>query len=585
MHEALKQVTCGGLSIALTNATVATALSNSIGDNRMSALKIGLLLDDKFSSKYVYELVDWAQQQPNLEISHLIIYPSPAISIFKKIGATIDSGGISYWATILLFHIIISAEKMLLKFSRLHKRHFGAFDLSGKVKEKIIITPIISRPGLCYQFSSDDVGHVKALHLDLLIRCGAEELRGDILTASRLGVVALNCGNNEIYGGKLACFWECYYRRPKTGFIIHKLAGDLGASHVLRSGFFSTQYAFSLNQANLYRKASPHFQNFLQEIAATGRLPEGEIVRPYSEKPLRLPRFHQGIAYIFKIIGRISVKVLFRSIKFRKRWSVSFVRSNWKNAVLWKSISAHVPRGHFWADPFVYAHGEKTYCFVEDYVYKTKRGHISVLEITNRSVVELGECIKEPFHLSFPFLFHYEGQLYMCPECSESNQIRVYRCTDFPFSWELSNVIMDGVSAADTMLFEHDGMWWMLTSIDKSRSNDFCSELYLFYSSSPLKADWTAHPKNPIRIDPDGGRNAGLILEDGKIFRLAQRHGYDQYGESLLMYEITELSTSTYAEQLFSEVTPSFKSRLLGIHHLSTTGAITVFDHKSYSFF
>jgi hypothetical protein len=75
-----------------------------------------------------------------------------------------------------------------------------------------------------------------------------------------------------------------------------------------------------------------------------------------------------------------------------------------------------------------------------------------------------------------------------------------------------------------------------------------------------------------------------LIIEDGKIFRLAQRQGFDQYGEGLLMFEITELTVVAYSEHLFSRNDPSVREGKIGTHHLSTTGAVTVFDHLSRVF-
>ncbi len=68
--------------------------------------------------------------------------------------------------------------------------------------------------------------------------------------------------------------------------------------------------------------------------------------------------------------------------------------------------------------------------------------------------------------MSFPFLFRYDGALYMCPESLESGEIRVYRCTDFPQRWTHVATLMTGVPAVDTMLFEHEGRWWMMTCLD-----------------------------------------------------------------------------------------------------------------------
>ncbi|HTN66594.1 MAG TPA: hypothetical protein VL051_10470, partial [Burkholderiaceae bacterium] len=541
------------------------------------------LLEDSFCNKYIHELVCWASQQSDVEISQLVIFKPPPISFLKKMDRLGEGNGFGYLGSVLLFRTILMIEKLILKFSSLHRAHFDTFDLSKTISKKITIESELSESGSVYQFSPVEARRVKALGLDLLIAFGVEHMHGEILNASRLGVISITSSGNKLHRGWPPGFWECYYRHPKTGFIIQRLTGEK-IRNVLVSGYFSTKFLFSLNQANLYSKIGPHLKQLLKDVAVHERLPEMEIHQPYSGVVRDFPTVLQSIRYLFKIAGRIGKRTLFRVASYQKKWEISFISSGWEKAVLWDSIKAKAPRGHFWADPFVYAYGGKTYCFVEDYVYKTDRAHISVLEVGEAGVHQVGECIREPFHLSFPFLFNYGGQLYMCPECSGSRQIRIYRCAEFPLQWELVSVAIDEVSAVDTMIFEYAGTWWMLTSIDKSESNDYCSELYLFSASSPLSKEWKAHPRNPIRIDSEGGRNAGMLFQDGKIFRMAQRQGYDQYGQGLLMYGITELSDTAYSERLVSEINPYFKKGLLGVHHLSSTGEVTVFDHVSRSF-
>jgi hypothetical protein len=72
-------------------------------------------------------------------------------------------------------------------------------------------------------------------------------------------------------------------------------------------------------------------------------------------------------------------------------------------------------------------------------------------------------------------------------------------------------------------------------------------------------------------------------LENGRIFRLGQRHGYDQYGEGVIVFEIRELSESTYVEKPVIEINASFRKGLRGTHHCSTSGTTTVVDHVSRS--
>src|SRR6266480_1803724 len=552
----------------------------------MKALKVGLLVSSTFSYKYFYELSLWAKDRANINISLLIVHPRPRDSKLGRLANRLLEQGPYILLSNILFRLIVSVEHLLLKLSRLHRDHYQIFDLRKLVDDILIINPIVSKSGFVCRFSAEDIEKIKGLDFDLLIRCGSGIMRGDILHASRLGIVSFHHGDNRINRGVPAGFWECYYGWPQTGFTIQRLTEELNAGDVLLRGSFVTRYFYSLNQAHLYKKSNTHLKNLLNRIALTDGLPPVENTpNPYSNILFRAPNPSQSVAYGFKVLKRISIKILPRILMLRARWGISLLSGKWDKSVFWQSTEVKPPRGRFWADPFLYSRDGRTFCFVEDFVYKTNRAHISVLEILGTKAVEYGIALKEPFHLSFPFLFQYKGELYMCPECFESGQIRIYRCTEFPLKWELQKVVMEGVSAADTMLFEKGGKWWMLTSLDESGVADHCSELYLFSSDSPLDTHWTPHPLNPIRIDASGGRNAGLIIDGEKLFRLAQRQGFDQYGLGLVVYEIKIISESLFVEEPVSEINPTFRKGLRGTHHLSTNGKTIVIDHESYSLF
>jgi hypothetical protein len=95
---------------------------------------------------------------------------------------------------------------------------------------------------------------------------------------------------------------------------------------------------------------------------------------------------------------------------------------------------------------------------------------------------------------------------------------------------EIQGLLMSGVNAVDTLIFERNGKWWMLTTLDSADTGDCYSQLYLFHADSPASDRWTSHPKNPIIIDPDCGRNAGLLRDGERVFRVAQGQGFRQYG-------------------------------------------------------
>jgi hypothetical protein len=286
----------------------------------------------------------------------------------------------------------------------------------------------------------------------------------------------------------------------------------------------------------------------------------------------------QLMVYLALMVLRTGGKALKKWRGIRAQWLVQLSRSNWRQhepAVL-RALSN--PKDHYRADPFVVSHQGKTVIFVEEFANDTQLGHIAAIQVSESGgVSDLGICLKEPFHLSFPFVFKWQGQLYMCPESNHSRQIRVYRCEEFPMRWVLDTVLMDNVAACDCMLFEKDGRWWMLANLDSSGLDiDFCSELYLFWADSPLSTRWTPHPLNPVVRDGRKARNGGIILEDGRVYRVAQRHSYDVYGRSHTIYEITRLTETQYQETLVHRNTPPEGS--IGAHHLSSTGEWTVSD-------
>jgi hypothetical protein len=540
----------------------------------MSKLKIGLLLDSEQVDSYVLDLLNWAGQQENLEITAAIVCEpwaaGPALWL-QRLGQFVST---------VFFRLVIGVEGLVIRHFKAHRSHLALFALADAAPGIPAVRVQAGQSGL----RQADLEQVAALRLDLLVGAGklAAETACD---AARLGTVSLDYQGKRAGRDAPPGFWESYDKAAKTEFAISHLGAGGGPARVIVSGSFPTKFLFLLNQAHLYSKSVAQLKGLLKTVAATRCLPPHEPSRPYSGPYFGRPGAHHSLAYLMKMAARLGAKAFFRALNIREKWGISCIYSNWKDAALWNSTRISAPRGHFWADPFLCSHNGRTFCFVEDYVYKTSRGHISVLEITGQGAQLLGECIKEGFHMSFPFLFRYKGELYMCPESSQARQVRQYRCKSFPLEWELHNVAMDGISAADTMFFEHGGKWWMLTNIDRSGLNDHCFELCLFHAASPFEQEWIPHPQNPLRIDPDGGRNAGLILEDGRIFRAAQRQGFDQYGQGLMLYEILELNENSYVEQLVSEIDCKFRSGLLGSHHVSTTGKITVFDHVGRAFF
>jgi len=198
----------------------------------------------------------------------------------------------------------------------------------------------------------------------------------------------------------------------------------------------------------------------------------------------------------------------------------------------------------FVADPFAIRIDGRHFLFFEVMNKGTGQGDIAVAESPDglnwsyRQVV-----LDEPFHLSFPHVFEWEGEYFMVPESEKDLSVRLYKATNFPTGWEFQGKILDGGHYVDPVPFRHDGRWWLFVS---PLTNDI---LDLYYSDD-LLGPWTTHPRSPlIAGDPNIARAGGRVFaHDGRLFRFTQDDS-PSYGNRLRVFEILELTTETYAEE------------------------------------
>ena len=548
----------------------------------MKTLKLGLLVDSPFVSKYVYELGQWASHQKDIQITHLIVHEgSSEKNLLQKFLSSLLHKGLNHSFSQAAFFILHKIESLMLKRDKIHQDHLRMYDLSQLIDKQIHVNPIRSKSGISFRLSGEDLGKMKATECDLFIRCGSGILRGEILNIARFGIISFHHADNRVNRGGPPGFWEVYFRQDTTGFTLQRLTEELDGGEVFARGAFGTKFHYLLNQAGLFKQANSHLMLLLKKIAQTDRLPSRLPSYPYVYPLFRRPNLGQIFFYGITLTGRILKKSFYYLLAYRYRWGVAFSRTDWRHLVMWRGIKLKNPPRHFLADPFVIHQNGKDVCFVEDYDYAKKRGCISAYALGEKSSQRLGVAVEEPFHMSFPFVFEFEGQTYMCPETSENRDIRVYRCVEFPMRWKLEKILMKNLSAVDTMLFERDSKWWMMTNIDSSESGEHCSELFLFSAQHPLSDQWVAHPLNPVLVDATCARNGGMLRDENTLYRIAQGQGFDLYGRRCAIREIIVLSQSQYEERSVAQIAPEFFKGLKGTHHIHSNGKVTVFDFVS----
>ena len=176
------------------------------------------------------------------------------------------------------------------------------------------------------------------------------------------------------------------------------------------------------------------------------------------------------------------------------------------------------------------------------------RGEIALASSSNAKRWNYRQIVlREPFHLSYPYVFEWEANYYIVPETYEANAVRLYKATDFPLRWEFVGDLISGDVFNDASIFRFNGKWWLLTALAKPPY--WAGTLLLYYADS-LTGPWTQHPKSPIIDgDPHISRPAGRVVPwDNGVIRFTQDCS-PVYGSQVRAFKITELTTTTFQER------------------------------------
>ena len=90
------------------------------------------------------------------------------------------------------------------------------------------------------------------------------------------------------------------------------------------------------------------------------------------------------------------------------------------------------PGHRFFADPFAIFWQGRHFVFFEDLDHRIGKGIISFTEIVDGVPGPVTPVLEEPWHLSYPFLFERNGEVFMIPESSACRDVAVYRAVKFP---------------------------------------------------------------------------------------------------------------------------------------------------------
>lgn len=431
---------------------------------------------------------------------------------------------------------------------------------------------------------------LRSKKLDVLIRFGSNSFPGEVLKAARYGVWWLQPGDDEFYRGDPPHFWEMRERNPLSGMVLRAASDEAQEGVALSKSLFATELTISVsrNRNIPYWGSTDLILQKLHELHEFGwdyLLTRALTAIPYRGKRdvYDIPSNREMLAWLGPILLKKAVAYPFRK-KVVQHWTIG-IRMKGKplfdpedsdySAFRW--IDA--PKGHAWADPFVFQHEGKYWAFFEDYCYERKRAGIGCAEIfPHGGWGPPMVCLEHPrFHYSYPHVFRDGSEIFLIPESYDANSVDLYRCRQFPNQWVHEAVLLQG-KFVDSTIWQHEGLWWLATTTAEPMQG--AASLWLYYSAS-LNGNWHFHPQNPISRDVRNSRGAGRVFRgQNRLIRPSQSDA-PTYGYSITFNEITELSDQRYAERPLKTITPDSWKGLAGVHTYNCAGEVELIDGRT----
>ena len=239
--------------------------------------------------------------------------------------------------------------------------------------------------------------------------------------------------------------------------------------------------------------------------------------------------------------------------------------------------------GHrFYADPFPVVHGGAVTLFVEDYEYRLGKGVISAVQFgADGPSGQPRPVLEQPGHLSYPFVFEKEGQIWMVPESCSSGTVDLYRATAFPGGWIKEATLLSDVIASDPTLVEYAGTWWLFATV-RDGGGSFSDALFL-WSAPDFRGPWTPHPRNPVLIDIASARPAGRMVDRNNALLRPVQDCRRRYGAALGIARVTRLDLDGFEQEIEALIGPGPDWPGSRLHTLNSAGGLEFIDGSGWS--
>jgi hypothetical protein len=542
-------------------------------------LRLGLVLDSYTSSAWVAKVIEDIQSSGFARLELVILNSRPEqgkSSLITKLR--------NRWR-FTLFHLY---ERWDYKRKKADHDALAPANVSSLLNGVPSISVHSKGEDSAGSISEDQLTEICNHDLDVIFHFGFSVLRESIFSAARYGVWSFRHGGNSEDRDVAPLFGELAEWDPVSRSSLLTFTDSLDAGHVVYQSYASTdQVSLYGNRNPIYWKTAEFALRGLRDLHAGGieyiqSLPAYREREGDTRRRNRKPNSLQMILFMRRYLSRW--------LQARRSPLRSGPRTKWYIAIRQRTTALRFddssnyqlmpcPKDRFYADPFLFEKDGKTYLFFEDFRYGEGRAVISYCELgvdgVPGSPVEVLRC---PYHLSYPFVFEYEGEIYMIPETKESQMVELFRATNFPTTWTPEAVLLSNIYAVDATIQKVNGKFWMFAGISNGKYSN-SDELSLFFADA-LTGPWTPHRNNPVLSNVQRSRPAGALFYDGgRLIRPSQGCG-KAYGYALVFSEVVTLTETEYEEQPIIRIGSELIAGCAGTHTYNRTEQFEVVDRN-----
>jgi hypothetical protein len=538
-----------------TSETMAYSVAPTLACSR--PVRVGVLIDSLAPPRWIKQILHEIRACTALQPSILLVQTAP-----QKNGTTPSSQPanalLRLWS--LLDSYLRADEESATTAAPVNPSDYGGVVLLGST-------------GAC---TPDDLAQVKKLNLDVIVNlanfCPADALA----LAARRGLWSFAGSDPLCRHNAAGYFWQ---QRNGPVAADELLEHRNGVDRVVHRAFLASdpESPYRAQNSLLWRRSA----FVVQRLAALAQEDAAETeASPASYKPCPAPTNLEAARQLAGVLASGMSRIVQRRLT-TQHWFIAVRESG--NAPTgpcdmtgFKVIRS--PRHRYYADPFVIEVNGRQYVFVEDFRDQEGKGVISYFIYDGSQEVDAAVAVETDYHLSYPFLFRWRGDIFMMPETSCARRVEMFRAVEFPNRWERCAVLLDNVVAYDPTMLEYGGKFWLfLSGVLKYGAQN--NDLSVFYADTPL-GPWHPHPGNPVVSDPLRARPAGAIFSHGgQLYRPGQ-DCWGAYGRAITVSRIEELTERHYRETPVSRIEPVWHPGITGTHTFNDNGRVQVIDGR-----